>query len=200
MKFLYKAKYPQIYDKVHALYKIFDSLGCYGLIKDLPKVPSGRSKRSTNPFFEGTLPNVRQQYLDSVHKIRADDDEPEGCTLNNIMKILGLAQNSGLLELLDLIDTFIHELNTDATLHFAVGKVAEPIKGKSFRKFRLLQPVRDFMKQIHQALINDDIISGLFDTVKQLLQLDFYLINPVDLIISIVEFLIWGTPFLPPEL
>lgn len=173
--------YPDIYPFLKQIYQLYKCP--QALIDTLPTGPnaikSSRQKRST-------LPNVRERFL---YDYALKQEEADCDIMTILMDLLG----SGALKLLALLETLIDQVSTQPGLHFLVGKVQEPIKGPSFRGFRLLPASRRLFLRVNKALMSDEAVQMILKLVHDLLGIDLTEItdNLVETIVSILEGLLW---------
>ncbi|CAL8107721.1 unnamed protein product [Orchesella dallaii] len=187
IKFFYDSGYPEVYT---AFIDLYTASNCKPeLIADLPTGPPAPEKvRSSKPI------NIREEIL----AIKPNQEGPLPPPTCNWLDILAQIPGSGLLSIVDFIDTTLKEFQTNPSLHFLVGKIQEPVKGVSFRGFRQLPPIKGVITQLHEGMIENNIWRIIFNFIKQI-GIDFYKANLADTLVSIVEYIVWGTPFPVPD-
>lgn len=182
MNFLTRFGYPNAYESIKMLYIYFE---CREGLADEIKPISKNGRVSSQSQAKSS--HVRSQVLSTPN---SSDNSFQPTAECNILKILDLLQ-TGILELLQLVETIIEQVNTDPSLQFMIGKIQEPIKGVSFRKFREITEVRDLLDVMNEAFINDPTISAILDLAEAL---NLYLreINILETILNILEGILWG--------
>lgn len=180
---MHRFGYPNAYESFIALYCIYECPA--ELIEDIKPLPS---KVRVSSQSQHKPSNIRSQALsanssDNAFQLTAD------C---NILEMLTDLLQTGILELLQLLETIIEQVNTNPSLQFMIGKIQEPIKGPQFRKFRLLTEVRDLLDLMNEAFINDPTISTILDIARDFLGLDLRQVNLLETILNILEGILWG--------
>lgn len=186
VNFLYRFGYDGIYDDIIESY---EAANCPSeLIEDIENAKPGQGKISQ--VFNGynSSSNVREQLLQEGN---SPSQEPQ-C---NILEIILKLPDTGLLDLGSFIQTVIYEFNNSPDLHFLIGKLQEPIKGKSVREFHLLPEVQGLIKIAHQKLIQSPVWKDLFIVIRQLTGIDLININIIEFLFSLFEYLVWGTVY-----
>ncbi len=137
--------------------------------------------------------NVREQLLQE-----RNSPSPTQETQCNIQDIISKCLGTGLIQLVSFIETVMYEFNTSPDLHFLIGKLQEPIKGKSVNEFHNMPEVQGVLKIMHQNLTENPVWKELFQIIKDSeFGFDFFTINIFEFLFSLVEFLVWGTIFPP---
>ncbi|ODN00026.1 hypothetical protein Ocin01_06650 [Orchesella cincta] len=189
VEFFYYNEYPKIYETIRDLY--YENSCPSELIATLPTGP-GQPKTNTYPLSS----NLRDEIGKSKKKSFIKQEEGDPCSLLEILKKI---ESTGLFELLYFIESFVYQFSTQPSLHFMVAKIQEDVKGVSFRKFRLMQPVRKLFDGLHQSIVSSPNIEVLLLQLKELTGIDLIATNIVETVATILETVVWGnSDSIPP--
>ncbi|ODN00027.1 hypothetical protein Ocin01_06651 [Orchesella cincta] len=181
LKFFYTYGFPEVYQ---AFIDLYTASKCpQDLTDSLPTGPS-----STVKVQSSSRSNIRNEVLASDWQLYQE----QTCNIANITTEL---LSSGLLSVADLIETGLTQVLGNPSMHLLVGKIQEPVKGPSFREFRLLAPINGVIAKANEELIANPIWKIIITFIKNLIGIDFFKTNLVGTLVSIAEYLLWGTPF-----
>ncbi|CAL8107724.1 unnamed protein product [Orchesella dallaii] len=195
VEFFYYNEFPEAYQAIRQLY--YDNKCPTDLIATLPTGPDQTSVRTnTNPKSS----NVRDETL-KTDRWPFNLRQSEECNLIDILKKIA---TTGFFELLQFVDSFVTQFRSQPSLHFMVAKIQEEPNGVSFRKFRLLQPIRKIFDDLNNYIISIPQIFDLLSYVKTTTGIDLFSASIVDVVVTVFETLMWQNsdavpPYIPSK-
>lgn len=198
-----------IYNKIRQLYSFLE-------VPPHLIVPSGPpTSPPKNPITKtvSMLPSSLPWTLMSLFQ------EEEGCTEEKLMQLIQDIIDSQGLQWMELIRFGIGEINSNPSVHAckfyhdanhtrllkqyisAWAKITEPAKGLAFRNFRQIDAMLKLIHHWDTQLKNNEQFRLVISIVEGFTGINFDALN-IDVIgstISILEWLIWGSPFPRPD-
>lgn len=109
-----------------------------------------------------------------------------------ILDLFAHIQGTGLLDIILLVDTLIHEVIQDPAIHFFAGKIQEPAKGKSFHGFWLVPELRQIIFNLDKLIRSFIADTGLNELLKDLIGVSICKVNILETLLVLIESLVWN--------
>jgi len=200
VNFFWRFGFPNAYK---ALKNFYTTEGCPQEIIDM--IPDGPIAPQQSSDLSDRSSNIREQVL--LNQTISESESlpfplPKIQMVCDIAEILTFVKQSGLLDLVILLDTTIHEVIQQPSIHFLTGKIQEPAKGDSFSGLRALEVIRSFFFYIDQVIKialqlipvkwDEDTMINLIQYIKRKFLIDLCKLNIVELVVSLFELVMWG--------